>query len=99
MAARHPILTIGHSNHPLPRFLDLLRGAEVTAVADVRSVPVSRFVPHFNKDRLAASLAENGILEDRGKRLCEAYRVQSHKVAYAARRAPVSARGGEARRD
>jgi uncharacterized protein (DUF488 family) len=61
MAARHPILTIGHSSHPLPRFLDLLRGAGVTAVADVRSAPVSRFVPHFNKDRLATALAESGI--------------------------------------
>jgi uncharacterized protein (DUF488 family) len=61
MVPLHPILTIGHSNHPLPRFLDLLRGARATAVADVRSAPVSRFVPHFNKDRLAASLAEKGI--------------------------------------
>jgi uncharacterized protein (DUF488 family) len=33
----------------------------VTAVADVRSAPVSRFAPHFNKDRLARSLAEQGI--------------------------------------
>jgi uncharacterized protein (DUF488 family) len=61
MRSLSPILTIGHSNHALPRFLDLLRGAGVTAVADVRSAPVSRFVPHFNKDRLAASLAEVGI--------------------------------------
>ncbi|MGE5260340.1 MAG: DUF488 family protein [Actinomycetota bacterium] len=61
MAARHPILTIGHSSHPLPRFLDLLRGARVMAVADVRSAPVSRFVPHFNKDRLATALARSGI--------------------------------------
>jgi uncharacterized protein (DUF488 family) len=61
MAAQHPILTIGHSNHSLARFLDLLRGAGARAVADVRSAPISRFVPHFNKDRLAVSLAENGI--------------------------------------
>ncbi len=57
----YPILTIGHSNHPLARFIALLEDAQVTAVADVRSAPVSRFVPHFNKDRLAASLAERGI--------------------------------------
>jgi uncharacterized protein (DUF488 family) len=62
MAMPHPILTIGHSNHALPRFLDLLKSAAVTTVADVRSVPVSRFVPHFNKDRLAASLGQRGIL-------------------------------------
>ena len=61
MAERNPILTIGHSKHTLPRFIALLQGARVTAVADVRSAPVSRFSPHFNKDRLAASLAECGM--------------------------------------
>ncbi len=55
------ILTVGHSNHTLSRFIALIEGASVTAVADVRSTPVSRLVPHFNKDRLAASLAERGI--------------------------------------
>ena len=33
------VYTIGHSNHPIERFLELLRGADITAVADVRSVP------------------------------------------------------------
>jgi len=61
MAERNPILTIGHSKHTLPRFIALLQGAHVTAVADVRSAPVSRFSPQFNKDRLAASLAEFGM--------------------------------------
>jgi uncharacterized protein (DUF488 family) len=55
------ILTIGHSRHSLERFLALLAAAEVTAIADVRSVPMSRFSPHFNKSALAASLAEQGI--------------------------------------
>lgn len=210
MATAHPVLTIGHSNHALPRFLALLQKADVTAVADVRSAPVSRFAPHFNKDRLARSLAEQGIayvfigkelggrpelpelfsggvadyekmavvpafktgigrlitgaeshrvaimcaeadpldchrcllvgralaeagvdighilssgqvlthaeIEDRlldlaglndgsllpsprGERLVEAYRARARKVAYAARKAPVSGRGGTARRD
>ena len=31
------VLTIGHSSHSLERFLELLRSAGVTAVADVRS--------------------------------------------------------------
>jgi uncharacterized protein (DUF488 family) len=33
----------------------------VTAVADVRSAPASRFSPQFNKNALAASLAQRGI--------------------------------------
>ena len=61
MAERNPILTIGHSKHTLQRFVALLQRARVNTVADVRSAPVSRFLPHFNKDRLAASLAECGV--------------------------------------
>jgi uncharacterized protein (DUF488 family) len=61
MSTRPFVLTIGHSNHALAKFIALLHGAEVMAIADVRSAPVSRFAPHFNKDRLATSLAEQGI--------------------------------------
>ena len=42
-------------------FIALLEGAGATAVADVRSAPVSRFSPHFNKAALAASLAARSI--------------------------------------
>lgn len=55
------ILTIGHSNHALAQFLALLEGAGVAAIADVRSRPVSRWVPHFNRGALQAGLAERGI--------------------------------------
>ena len=55
------ILTIGHSRHPLARFIGLLEGAGATAVADVRSAPVSRFSPHFSKAALAAALAARRI--------------------------------------
>ena len=55
------IFTIGHSRHPLQRFLALLQYARVTAVADIRSAPVSRFSPHFNRSALAASLGARNI--------------------------------------
>ncbi|HWM30990.1 MAG TPA: DUF488 domain-containing protein [Methyloceanibacter sp.] len=55
------IFTIGHSNHPIGRFIALLADAGVTAVADVRSAPVSRFSPQFNRKALSASLGEHGI--------------------------------------
>jgi uncharacterized protein (DUF488 family) len=65
IGGRHPVpetvLTIGHSNHAIGRFLELLRGADVTTVADVRSVPASRRLPHFNRAALARALAEAGI--------------------------------------
>ena len=55
------ILTIGHSNHPIEHFLELLHNAGVTAVADVRSAPHSRYVPQFNHDALKVALRGAGI--------------------------------------
>ncbi len=55
------LFTIGHSNHALEPFLGLLRRHGIERVADVRSRPFSRFVPHFSKPALAALLAEAGI--------------------------------------
>jgi uncharacterized protein (DUF488 family) len=50
------ILTVGHSNLPAERFVALLQGADVTAIADVRSVPFSRRFPWFSGTALAARL-------------------------------------------
>ena len=55
------VLTIGHSNHSLDIFVALLQQHDVTALADVRSAPYSRFNPHFNRKALEASLDAIGI--------------------------------------
>ncbi|HEY4265119.1 MAG TPA: DUF488 domain-containing protein [Micropepsaceae bacterium] len=55
------IFTIGHSNQTRDRFLDLVGQNAITALADVRSVPLSRWASQFNRDALAKSLAERGI--------------------------------------
>jgi uncharacterized protein (DUF488 family) len=55
------ILTIGHSNHPLDRFLSLLARHKVEALADIRRFPGSRKHPHFHRDNLAATLAKSGV--------------------------------------
>lgn len=55
------LFSIGHSNHPIGHFVSLLKGAGVTLLADVRSYPMSRYAPQFNRDALAKSLEENGI--------------------------------------
>jgi uncharacterized protein (DUF488 family) len=60
-AAGPRLLSVGHSNHSADAFLDLLRQAGVTAVADVRSAPHSRRLPHFNGPQLAALLRGAGI--------------------------------------
>lgn len=56
-----PIFSIGHSNHPLDAFIDLLRMHEIAVLVDVRSAPYSRYVPHFNPANIKASLKEAGF--------------------------------------
>lgn len=56
-----PVLTIGHSTHLLEAFVALLRQHGVTALADVRSVPYSRFNRQFNRETLEKSLKTGGI--------------------------------------
>ncbi|UVS78697.1 DUF488 family protein [Actinokineospora sp. UTMC 2448] len=55
------ILTIGHSTHRVETFVALLRKHGITAVADVRSTPFSRFTPQFNRGQIEQSLSESGI--------------------------------------
>ncbi|MGH8162000.1 MAG: DUF488 family protein [Gammaproteobacteria bacterium] len=57
----HSILTIGHSTKPVESFIGMLQAHAVTAVADVRSSPFSRYNPQFNRDALRTSLANDGI--------------------------------------
>ena len=55
------VLTIGHSTHPVERFVGLLRRWRVGALCDVRRYPGSRRHPQFNADALAAALDHAGI--------------------------------------
>ncbi len=70
------LLTIGHSNIPAPRFTAMLRAAGADAIADVRSMPVSRFCPWFSAKNLAPLLAGEGMSylffgEELGGRPCD----------------------------
>ena len=56
------VFTIGHSNHTSETFIALLRLHNITAVADVRSSPYSRFASQFNKAELASLLKKNNIV-------------------------------------
>ena len=50
------IFTIGHSTHSLTRFVELLQHHHVKILADVRSMPYSRWQPHFNREQLSVEL-------------------------------------------
>ena len=55
------LYTIGHSNHNLDTFISLLKQHQITALADVRSHPYSRYLSHFNKSPLQNSLKQEKI--------------------------------------
>jgi uncharacterized protein (DUF488 family) len=50
------LFSIGHSNHTLEHFLELLRQHQVEVVCDVRSSPFSRYVPHFSQAALKPAM-------------------------------------------
>ena len=53
--------TIGHSNHDLEAWLELLRRHHVEVVVDTRSSPYSKYVPQFDKDLVQRSLEQAGF--------------------------------------
>lgn len=55
------VYTIGYSGRSLAESLSLLREHAITAVADVRSQPHSKFNPDFNQDSLRRALTAAGI--------------------------------------
>ncbi len=55
------VYTIGHSTHSMEKLINLMTAHHITAVADVRSHPYSRFNPQFNRDNLHAALKTAGI--------------------------------------
>jgi uncharacterized protein (DUF488 family) len=55
------IYTVGHSTHSIQDFVELLKSRGITAIADVRSAPYSRFQPQFNREALAKALHDSGI--------------------------------------
>ncbi len=61
MKTNNTVYTIGHSNHAVDSLIACLRMHHVTAVADVRSAPYSRFNPQFNREPLDGCLKKHGI--------------------------------------
>ena len=55
------LLTIGHSNHPIEKFIKLLVDNDVAILVDVRTSPYSRYSPQFNREALASELQKHAI--------------------------------------
>jgi hypothetical protein len=60
-ASAPPILTIGHSTHPIEEFIEILRAHGIERLIDIRTIPRSRRNPQFNGEALAQALEGEGI--------------------------------------
>lgn len=50
------IASVGHSNKPVAVFLETLKKHKIEVLVDVRTTPVSRYCPYFNKNALQDTL-------------------------------------------
>jgi len=53
--------TIGHSTRTLAELLDALQAHSIQTLFDIRAFPMSRRLPHFNREALEDSMNESGI--------------------------------------
>jgi len=55
------LYTIGHSTRSLEELIDALRTHSIETLVDIRQFPVSRRLPHFNRESLEKGLPLAGI--------------------------------------
>lgn len=55
------LYTIGHSTRSLDELIEALRAHSIETLVDIRSFPVSRRLPHFNRESLEKALPLVGI--------------------------------------
>jgi len=51
------VYTIGHSTRTIEEFIGLLKIHRIEVLVDIRAFPMSRRLPHFNRENLERSLA------------------------------------------
>ncbi len=55
------LFTIGHSTRSLEEFILALRAHGIERLVDIRSFPMSRRLPHFNRENMEQALPQHGI--------------------------------------
>jgi uncharacterized protein (DUF488 family) len=55
------LYTIGHSTRSLDELVEALQSHSIQTLADIRSFPMSRRLPHFNRESLEMTLPAAGI--------------------------------------
>lgn len=55
------LYTIGHSTRTLEELITVLQAHRIEALVDIRSFPVSRRLPHFNRESLEQTVPQAGM--------------------------------------
>lgn len=55
------IFSIGHSNHPIEKFVSLLKQNNIELIVDTRSHPYSKFATQYSSGSIEAFLKKDGI--------------------------------------
>ena len=61
LASSITLYTVGHSTRELADFTAVLQAHAIATLIDIRAFPMSRRLPHFNRERLELWLPEAGI--------------------------------------
>lgn len=56
------IYTIGHSNYPVEKLIDMLKHYNINTVVDIRGTPYSKYNVQYNKETIAQTLKERGFI-------------------------------------
>lgn len=56
------LYTIGHSQHTVEHFVEMLRKYDINYVLDVRSIPYSKHAEQYNKEYISRYLKKMGIM-------------------------------------
>ena len=54
------IYTLGHSNYPFDKFIEILKKYDINCVVDIRSTPYSKYNTQYNKEFLHETLKKLG---------------------------------------
>ena len=55
------IYTIGHSTREWDDFVSVLKAHQIATLFDIRAFPISKRLPHFNREHMQPALREAGI--------------------------------------
>ena len=54
------IYTLGHSNYPFDKFIEILKKYDINCVVDIRAIPYSKYNTQYNKEFFQANLKKLG---------------------------------------